>query len=173
MIICDACDRGFHTYCLQPPKSRVPDPENTWVCQDCEREKKRITAEIAARTAALNAAHPELVHNVRKSQKRQKQEYAKRRETATSLPPIGTLVWVRRQRSGDDSRKTGKKHKLPDSPWFGPLTLGGYSADLSRGIVQTASACEQEAVSWSEECAYIVTDIPKLWPQKAKQEDPA
>jgi hypothetical protein len=36
MLICDGCDKGYHTFCLQPPLERVPqDP--VWVCQGCQR----------------------------------------------------------------------------------------------------------------------------------------
>jgi histone demethylase JARID1 len=33
ILLCDGCDRGFHTYCLDPPLSSVP--ENEWYCTAC------------------------------------------------------------------------------------------------------------------------------------------
>ena len=33
MLLCDGCDHGYHTYCLRPPLSYVP--EGDWFCYDC------------------------------------------------------------------------------------------------------------------------------------------
>ncbi|MFN9903831.1 MAG: hypothetical protein ACK55Z_34650, partial [bacterium] len=33
MLICDGCDRGFHTYCLKPALRAIPD--GGWKCNDC------------------------------------------------------------------------------------------------------------------------------------------
>lgn len=33
MLLCDSCGNGYHTFCLQPPLSRVP--AGTWVCPEC------------------------------------------------------------------------------------------------------------------------------------------
>ena len=35
MVLCDSCERGYHTYCLVP---RLPEvPEGTWLCPQCVR----------------------------------------------------------------------------------------------------------------------------------------
>jgi hypothetical protein len=34
MLICDGCQRGYHTTCLQPPLESVPE-EDTWCCDEC------------------------------------------------------------------------------------------------------------------------------------------
>jgi transposase InsO family protein len=34
MLLCDNCDSGWHTFCLQPPLDSVPDGD--WLCPDCE-----------------------------------------------------------------------------------------------------------------------------------------
>ncbi|WVQ84008.1 hypothetical protein IAT38_006153 [Cryptococcus sp. DSM 104549] len=34
ILLCDGCDRGFHTYCLDPPLSAVPSNEE-WFCTSC------------------------------------------------------------------------------------------------------------------------------------------
>ena len=33
MLLCDSCNRGFHTHCLSPPLSKVPS--DLWVCPQC------------------------------------------------------------------------------------------------------------------------------------------
>lgn len=39
IILCDSCDREYHTYCLNPPLSSIPEGE--WYCPHCN-EKIRI-----------------------------------------------------------------------------------------------------------------------------------
>lgn len=34
LMLCDQCDRGYHTYCVDPPFAAVPD--DSWVCERCE-----------------------------------------------------------------------------------------------------------------------------------------
>lgn len=34
MLLCDGCDDGYHTYCLDPPLSQIPEDE--WYCCKCE-----------------------------------------------------------------------------------------------------------------------------------------
>lgn len=36
MILCDACDRGCHMFCLNPPLEAVPD--GAWTCPLCVAE---------------------------------------------------------------------------------------------------------------------------------------
>jgi len=33
IILCDGCDRGFHTFCLRPPLEELP--EGDWLCDTC------------------------------------------------------------------------------------------------------------------------------------------
>ena len=33
-IICDSCGSGYHTYCLSPPLSSIPDQDH-WMCHVC------------------------------------------------------------------------------------------------------------------------------------------
>lgn len=33
MLLCDGCDHGYHTYCLRPPLTIIPDGD--WFCNDC------------------------------------------------------------------------------------------------------------------------------------------
>ena len=34
MLLCDACDNGYHMYCLRPPLKKVPSGD--WFCNDCK-----------------------------------------------------------------------------------------------------------------------------------------
>ena len=33
LLLCDSCDRGFHTYCCTPPLEKIP--EDDWFCLRC------------------------------------------------------------------------------------------------------------------------------------------
>ena len=33
LMFCDLCDRGYHTYCLQPPLNKIPS--GSWLCRSC------------------------------------------------------------------------------------------------------------------------------------------
>ena len=34
MLFCDDCDRGYHTFCLDPPMTNLPDGK--WFCELCK-----------------------------------------------------------------------------------------------------------------------------------------
>jgi histone demethylase JARID1 len=34
ILLCDECERGFHTYCLNPPLTSIPDTDE-WYCPSC------------------------------------------------------------------------------------------------------------------------------------------
>ena len=59
LIVCDRCDRGFHTFCLGLPPAV---PEGSWLCPDCVNEKYGIqpapesTTSAAAENANTNAS---------------------------------------------------------------------------------------------------------------------
>jgi len=38
MLLCDGCDKGYHTYCIEPPIEEVP--EGDWFCPKCQEKKE-------------------------------------------------------------------------------------------------------------------------------------
>lgn len=32
LLLCDSCDRAYHTYCLNPPLTKLPSPNEPWYC---------------------------------------------------------------------------------------------------------------------------------------------
>lgn len=38
MLLCDGCDKGYHTYCVDPPIEEVP--EGDWFCPECVKNNK-------------------------------------------------------------------------------------------------------------------------------------
>ncbi|CAJ0603935.1 unnamed protein product [Cylicocyclus nassatus] len=53
LLICDQCDKGFHTYCLTPPLDGVPATEQ-WFCPQCE--ERRISLPSTSRRATAPSA---------------------------------------------------------------------------------------------------------------------
>lgn len=41
LLLCDGCDKGYHTYCHKPKMSTVPDGE--WFCANCVCKVMTIT----------------------------------------------------------------------------------------------------------------------------------
>jgi len=39
LLLCDGCDRGWHIYCLVPPKPQLPSEEEAWFCETCTRSQ--------------------------------------------------------------------------------------------------------------------------------------
>jgi hypothetical protein len=37
MLLCDGCEKGFHTTCLVPPLTAVPPEHESWYCPQCRK----------------------------------------------------------------------------------------------------------------------------------------
>ncbi len=57
LLLCDGCDRGFHTTCLDPPLSVLPDPDTTWRCELCDPPADRSPRQLAVD----DTTHPSFV----------------------------------------------------------------------------------------------------------------
>ncbi|TRZ03334.1 hypothetical protein DNTS_027491 [Danionella cerebrum] len=40
-LLCDECDMAFHTYCLNPPLTTIPEDED-WYCPDCRNDTSQV-----------------------------------------------------------------------------------------------------------------------------------
>uniref|UniRef100_A0A8C9S0N5 E3 ubiquitin-protein ligase UHRF n=1 Tax=Scleropages formosus TaxID=113540 RepID=A0A8C9S0N5_SCLFO len=40
-LLCDECDMAFHTYCLNPPLTTIPEDED-WYCPDCRNDVSEV-----------------------------------------------------------------------------------------------------------------------------------
>jgi len=57
MLICDACDRGWHIHCLKPKLTSIP--EGDWYCPPCiEAQRKKAKSSNASREASASSASP-------------------------------------------------------------------------------------------------------------------
>ena len=43
MLLCDGCQKGWHTYCLHPPLESVP--EEDWLCDECKKRGVQTSAD--------------------------------------------------------------------------------------------------------------------------------
>jgi hypothetical protein len=43
MLLCDICNAGYHTFCLQPTLTSIP--EGCWVCPVCEQRPTTTTTQ--------------------------------------------------------------------------------------------------------------------------------
>ncbi len=54
MLLCDKCNRGYHTSCLSPPMEAIPEGE--WFCQRCDSKKAQLKDKGGVPTARKAAA---------------------------------------------------------------------------------------------------------------------
>ncbi|KAJ1286527.1 hypothetical protein BS78_03G359200 [Paspalum vaginatum] len=66
IILCDGCDEGYHLYCLDPPRTSVP--EGKWYCASCaakskkERDMRKFEKEMLKRHRKDNGAMVQCDH---------------------------------------------------------------------------------------------------------------
>ncbi|DBA83686.1 TPA: hypothetical protein ACH3X1_016793 [Trebouxia sp. C0004] len=54
MLLCDKCNRGYHTSCLSPPMEAIP--EGDWFCQRCDSKRAQLKGKGGVPTARKAAA---------------------------------------------------------------------------------------------------------------------
>ncbi|RWS31197.1 remodeling and spacing factor 1-like isoform X1 [Leptotrombidium deliense] len=45
ILLCDSCDSGYHTACLNPPLMLIPDGD--WFCPPCENVNSLISMKLS------------------------------------------------------------------------------------------------------------------------------
>lgn len=93
MLLCDGCDRGYHTHCLVPRLDKVP--ENEWFCYECVSHNRPKTA--AAEAFELRKAA--------KAHKPTYEAYDEREE----YDEDGQRLSVKLKLNGERKRKPGPK----------------------------------------------------------------
>ena len=81
MLLCDSCNRGWHTYCLSPPLTSVP--KGDWLCHEC------IQAGVDLSTLRTQRAAFQLIRDTRKAQRAGRLRNSK--TTTTPSPPTPRL----------------------------------------------------------------------------------
>lgn len=63
VLLCDACDAEYHTYCLNPPLARIPS--GNWYCPSCVTNKQMVSdayTETAVVCRLQKKDHSKLTH---------------------------------------------------------------------------------------------------------------
>jgi len=121
IILCDGCDDGYHTYCLNPPLAGVP--ESNWYCPSCLERQKRRKRKKGQNHAASASKSAGQVHSKKVSQVQS--QLSLHTERARDLS--GRLT-------GSAGRVQLKKAAQVVSP--SSLHLGGEPPDLSEKIIK-------------------------------------
>ena len=58
IVICDNCDRGFHTNCRSPPID-LEKNEGDWFCTECQESEGKLTIETI-----MNDDEAEKIHHL-------------------------------------------------------------------------------------------------------------
>ena len=61
ILLCDGCDHGYHTYCLDPPLEEVPDGD--WFCFNCTQVSPKFPLEDAIPPTLLSQRLRKLKRN--------------------------------------------------------------------------------------------------------------
>ena len=100
LVLCDACDQGYHTFCYGLEKV----PKGEWVCASCAIKRKKVPP----RSPAVQAKNPRNEHNEKKKKKKVS-SYANLLTYRTETTHSPTT-----SKSGVAKKK--KKH-IPPFPW--------------------------------------------------------
>ncbi|CAG8585265.1 14403_t:CDS:10 [Gigaspora margarita] len=52
ILLCDGCEKGFHTSCLKPPLKRIP--AGKWYCNECKTIKKSLRKDSSSKKTKSN-----------------------------------------------------------------------------------------------------------------------
>lgn len=57
LLICDMCNDEYHTFCLDPPLTKVPSSDK-WFCPSCQAAHEKRAARVSSRIRQATAATP-------------------------------------------------------------------------------------------------------------------
>ena len=166
MLLCDACDAGYHLGCLDPPLQTVP--EGKWLCADCVPERKRMSCILlSSEQDPLRAREKKLEQQVDEPK-------------ASSSSTDSALSNERMRRSGpadfDEQRDVSKRHKMSHggegpSSASAPDGGGGGGGGSSGGgggrrrkkrwqtLVDSGRLRERDEVRYKDRRAYLTADF--------------
>ena len=106
MILCDSCNRGWHTYCLKPPLQAVP--EGDWLCSGC------LQAGVNLETLRTQRAQFQDIRDTHKAQRAGRLKNSSAKNKVPNLPISATVP--RPQSSGPKpyDNKTQRLRSLSD-----------------------------------------------------------
>jgi hypothetical protein len=128
MLLCDSCDAPWHTFCLDPPLTAVP--EGDWLCPACIAAGMTF-ADVAQRRAELRTAEP--------SRPAQELPAPRRRRQAAALAASWHGALVRRAAASATEAMLGRVRYLGvDQPrWFSISWADGTTTTHGARVLPT------------------------------------
>ncbi|KAH8851696.1 PHD and RING finger domain-containing protein isoform 2 [Schistosoma japonicum] len=133
LLLCDHCDRGYHTYCLPTPLSSIPDGD--WFCPECFRQGIVPPDEITTNRASTTTDR-RVQRNTRRRLIDSEAEESERDEVNNSLDSSSENLYLTHELSCTAQRRleeqATRRHR-------GRRLLQDLIADLSERISSEAS----------------------------------
>lgn len=134
LLLCDHCDRGYHTYCLPTPLSSIPDGD--WFCPECLRQGVVPPEIIATDVAPATTTNRRVRRSIRRRLIDSEAEESEHDELNTSLDSSSENLHLTRELSFAAQRRleeqATRRHR-------GRRLLQDLIADLSERITSEAS----------------------------------
>ncbi|CAH8469984.1 unnamed protein product [Schistosoma rodhaini] len=138
LLLCDHCDRGYHTYCLPTPLSSIPDGD--WFCPECHRQGIIPPEIITTNVASTTTTNRRVRRSVRRRLIDSEAEESEHDELNTSLDSSSENLHLTRELSFAAQRRleeqATRRHR-------GRRLLQDLIADLSERITSEASVRAQ------------------------------
>lgn len=138
LLLCDHCDRGYHTYCLPTPLSSIPDGD--WFCPECYRQGIVPLEIITTDVASTTTTNRRVRRSVRRRLIDSEAEESEHDELNTSLDSSSENLHLTRELSFAAQRRleeqATRRHR-------GRRLLQDLIADLSERITSEASVRAQ------------------------------
>ncbi|CAH8464869.1 unnamed protein product [Schistosoma intercalatum] len=134
LLLCDHCDRGYHTYCLPTPLSSIPDGD--WFCPECLRQGVVPPEIIATDVAPTTTTNRRVRRSIQRRLIDSEAEESEHDELNTSLDSSSENLHLTRELSFAAQRRleeqATRRHR-------GRRLLQDLIADLSERITSEAS----------------------------------
>ncbi|KAK4473974.1 hypothetical protein MN116_003293 [Schistosoma mekongi] len=133
LLLCDHCDRGYHTYCLPTPLSSIPDGD--WFCPECFRQGIVLPDAITTNRASTTTDR-RVQRNTRRRLIDSEAEESEHDEMNNSLDSSSENLYLTRELSCTAQRRleeqATRRHR-------GRRLLQDLIADLSERVASEAS----------------------------------
>ena len=107
LLLCDKCDRGYHTYCLTPPLKSIPKTD--WFCPDCQP-----TSPVRPKSRKARGAYTEQVIVSDSYSSEESSNESESSDSSKSSSDSGEMKRVRTLKRKKESRNlpSGKRKRI-------------------------------------------------------------
>ncbi len=159
LLLCDACDTGFHTFCLSPMLSEIPVGE--WFCPDCYAARHRQAARPSSSSSSpsITAARSNASDNASAaSRRRRMQESRLLSHSGSSSTRVGAVTEERSSLSlrmratgigASPSSAQSPTHSLTHPPTHSSMHSPNSSRDIPIATSSLRGALSSRALTSS------------------------